>query len=54
MKKKKGLKEWTLNLIAEVGMKSAIKAAGSASTFGYHQPQEPKQLESKKIYYFNK
>lgn len=41
-------KKMALNLIAKAGMKSAIKAAGAASCFGYHQPQEPSTLKNAK------
>ena len=34
-----------LELIAKAGMRSAIKAAGAASCFGYHQVVEPKSLK---------
>lgn len=42
----KNVKKNILNLIAKVGMSSAINAAGSASTFGFHQPKEPKALKN--------
>lgn len=43
MKKSKKI---VLNLIAKAGMKSAIKAAGAASCFGYHQAKEPLNIKS--------
>lgn len=42
----KNTKQTVLNLLAKVGMLSAIKAAGSASCFGYHQVAEPKSLKN--------
>lgn len=41
-------KKVILKLIAKIGMNSAIKAAGAASTFGYHQASEPKSLNNVK------
>ncbi len=41
----KNTKKSVLNLMAKVGMRSAVKSAGSASTFSYHQPKEPKALK---------
>ena len=47
-----GLEENTkkaiLNLVAKTGMSSAVKAAGAASSLGYHQPKEPKTLQNLK------
>lgn len=45
----KKCKERVLRLIAKAGMKSAIKAAGAASCFGYHQAKEPQKLYLQKI-----
>ncbi len=44
----KNTKKSVLNLMAKVGMRSAVKAAGSASLFSYHQPKEPKVLKNLK------
>ncbi len=44
----KNTKKSILNLMAKAGMRSAVKAAGSASLFSYHQPKEPKALKSLK------
>lgn len=44
----KKYKEMVLRLIAKAGMKSAIKAAGAASCFGYHQVKEPQKVISSK------
>lgn len=44
---KKESKKTVLSLLEKVGMKSAVKAAGAASCFGYHQPKEPKELGNK-------
>lgn len=44
----KKCKERVLRLIAKAGMKSAIKAAGAASCFGYHQAKEPQKIISSK------
>ena len=44
----KNAKKSVLNLIAKVGMKSAINAAGSASSFGYHQIKEPSSIKKSK------
>jgi len=41
----KNTKKSVLNLMAKAGMRSAIKSAGAASTFSYHQPKEPKCLK---------
>ncbi len=41
----KNTKKSILNLMAKAGMRSAVKAAGSASLFSYHQPKEPKCLK---------
>lgn len=38
-------KKIILTVLANVGMKSAVKAAGTASCFGYHQPKEPKFIK---------
>lgn len=32
-------------IAAKVGKNAAVKAAGSASLYGYHQPKEPKILK---------
>lgn len=42
----KNAKKTICDIIAKVGMNIAVKAAGSASTFSYHQPKEPKILKS--------
>lgn len=42
----KNVKQTVLNLLAKAGMRSAIKAAGSASCFGYHQVAEPKSVKN--------
>lgn len=44
----KSVKKAFLNLLANVGMRSAIRAAGAASSLGYHQPKEPKALREMK------
>lgn len=41
----KNTKKSILNLMAKVGMRSAVKSAGAASIFSYHQPKEPKCLK---------
>lgn len=33
------------NIAAKIGRNAAVKAAGAASRFGYHQPKEPKILK---------
>lgn len=43
MKKNKKI---VLSMIAKIGKNSAIKSAGAASTFNYHQPVEPKNIKS--------
>lgn len=48
----KKYKETVLRLIAKAGMRSAIKAAGAASCFGYYQAKEPKNLSNKKAKLF--
>lgn len=40
-----GIKKHMMQIIAKAGMKAAIKSAGSASTYGYHQPKEPAALK---------
>lgn len=40
----KALKKKLLNVIADAGKRSAIKAAGAASMFCYHQAKEPECL----------
>lgn len=42
----KNTKKSVLNLMAKVGMRSAIKSAGAASIFSYHQPKEPKNIKA--------
>ncbi len=42
----KNVKKSILNLLAKAGLESALKAAGAASFFGYHQPKEPIILKS--------
>lgn len=37
-----------LNVMAKVGMKSAIKASNTASMFGCYQPKEPSALKKLK------
>lgn len=44
----KNVKRTFLDLLANVGMRSAIRAAGAASSLGYHQPKEPKALQEMK------
>ena len=44
---KKKVKRKFLNLIAKAGIKSAVKAAGAASCFGYYQPKEPGNINKK-------
>lgn len=44
----KNTKKAILNLVAKAGMSSAVKAAGAASSLGYHQPKEPKALQNLK------
>lgn len=42
------MKKAILNMLAKAGMTSAVKAAGAASIWGYHQPKEPKALKNLK------
>lgn len=44
----KNTKKAMLDLLAKTSMKSAVKAAGAASWFGYCQPKEPKSLKALK------
>lgn len=37
-----------LNIMAKIGMKSAIKASNAASMFGCYQPKEPLTLKKLK------
>jgi cyclic lactone autoinducer peptide len=34
-----------LNVVAKIGVKSAVKSCGTASMFGCHQPKEPESLK---------
>lgn len=34
-----------LNVIAKIGIKTAVKASDTASVLGCHQPKEPKTLK---------
>jgi len=36
------------HIAAKIGKSAAVKAAGTASQFGYHQPKEPKSLRKDK------
>lgn len=40
--KRKDIKKIWGNFLANIALKSAIHAAGTASAFGYHQTKEPK------------
>ena len=42
------LKKNVLDAVAKLGMRSAIKGAGAASSYGYHQPKEPEALKKLK------
>lgn len=44
----KNAKSMILGLVAKAGMKSAVKSAGAASTYSYHQPKEPAALKNYK------
>lgn len=35
-------------IAAKIGKSAAVKAAGTASQFGFHQPKEPKSLRKDK------
>jgi cyclic lactone autoinducer peptide len=37
----KTVKQKVLSIIADVGKRTAVKSAGAASYFCYHQPKEP-------------
>ena len=50
----KNVKKSILNLLAKAGLESALKAAGAASFFGYHQPKEPIILKSIKKWLYAK
>jgi len=39
------MKKELLEVIAKIGYKSAIKAAGTASKYGTYQPNEPEVLQ---------
>lgn len=41
----KNAKSMILGLVAKVGMKTAVKSAGAASIYSYHQPKEPVALK---------
>ena len=40
------VKKTFLKLVANVGMHSALKAVGAASSLGFHQPEEPINLKA--------
>jgi len=42
------LQKKILDAVAAVGMKTAVKAGGTASFFGVFQPKEPKLLKQTK------
>ncbi len=44
----KNVKSKILGLVAKAGMKTALKSAGAASTYSYHQPKEPEALKKLK------
>lgn len=44
----KNAKSKILSLVAKAGMKSAVKSAGAASIYSYHQPKEPVALKNLK------
>lgn len=44
----KGLQKKVLNAVAKIGLKTAVKACGTASYFGVHQPKEPEMLKQEK------
>lgn len=37
-----------MEVIAKIGMNTAVKAAGATSFYGCHQPKEPKMLKDVK------
>lgn len=37
-----------MEVIAKIGMNTAVKAAGATSFYGCHQPKEPKMLKDLK------
>ncbi|MDR0918503.1 MAG: cyclic lactone autoinducer peptide [Oscillospiraceae bacterium] len=43
----KNAKEIILNVIAKMGLETAVNSAGSASSWHYHQAKEPKNLEAR-------
>lgn len=44
----KSVKKAILNVLAKAGMSSAVNAVGAASSYGFHQPKEPKALKKMK------
>lgn len=44
----KNVKSKILGLVAKASMKTALKSAGAASTYCYHQPKEPEALKKLK------
>ena len=44
----KNVKRNILSLVAKVGVKAALKSAGAASTYSYHQPKEPSAIKALK------
>jgi len=44
----KNLQSKILNAVAKIGLKTAVKACGTASYFGTYQPKEPEALKQLK------
>ena len=44
----KNAKSKMLRLVAKAGMKTAVKSAGAASIYSFHQPTEPAALKKMK------
>lgn len=41
----KSISKKAMEVIAKIGMNTAVKAAGATSFYGCHQPKEPKMLK---------
>lgn len=48
---KKNIRKTMLNIVAAMGRIAAIKAAGSVSWAGLHQPKEPNELKKQKNHF---
>ena len=45
----KSISKKAMEVIAKIGMNTAVKAAGATSFYGCHQPKEPKMLKENEV-----